>query len=122
MKPSSKAQAKARKFAKELHDITPALLERSGGVCEVRIIGACGTVKGIPHRHHKLQRNHPACMNTMENLIMVCPGCHDWIHAHGREARALGLLVSEPWDLPGYEPLPPRIPAPEPELGYGVQP
>jgi len=105
MKPTAKSQAKARKFAKELDDVTPALIERAQGKCEVRIIMVCGSGMTVAHRHHKLQRNHPACTNDLSNLLYVCDACHTWIHAHPKESYALGLLLRGPQDMPGYLPV-----------------
>ena len=107
MKLTAKAQAKARKFAKELDDVTPALLQRAGGKCEARIIGVCGTGQAIAHRHHKRRRTDPLCANTLDILIYVCDACHTWIHAHPDECDGdhLGLLLKT-WDKGnGYVPI-----------------
>ena len=119
MKPTAKSQAKARQFAKELDDITPALLERAGGKCEVRIVGVCGTGLAIAHRHHKRLRDDPLCVNTLDILLYACDACHRWIHANPKMAYDLGLLIRK-WDKGnGYVPISHGVvPTPEPEVGY----
>ena len=74
---SRKMGKKARQIKREMDELRPQLIERSGGVCEW-----CGnnpTWVYIPDReelemHHiDHQRNH----TNRENCIMLCPYCHD---------------------------------------------
>jgi 5-methylcytosine-specific restriction protein A len=33
--------------------------------------------------------------NSPANLVVVCPGCHEWVESHRLEASSLGLLVPQ---------------------------
>ena len=56
--------------------------------------------------HHRLPTGRGGA-DTMENLVTLCERCHNWVHRHPDESRALGLLFaswdgapSEPWTRP----------------------
>lgn len=67
---------------------------RSGGRCEARAIPECRTAG--QHRHHIWLRSRGG-PDEAWNLLNVCFACHDWIHAHPREATEGGFMRSE-WD------------------------
>ena len=59
------------------------------GPCEAHIVAVCtGTAE---HRHHKRRRSQGGS-DDRSNLLLCCHACHGWVHAHPREARALGFL------------------------------
>lgn len=84
-----KQSERGRSYQDELDELRPALAARSGGRCEGQLARCIG---GPGQPHHKLRRSQGG-KNTMANLIMCCPPCHEWIHAHPSEAYELGLLT-----------------------------
>jgi hypothetical protein len=94
-------------FGRELDRLTPALLERANGQCEVRITGVClGDLGWIFSRHHRLPVGQGG-KNTMENVVIACGdgtiGCHGYIEHHRAEAYDKGWLVRmglDPADVP----------------------
>jgi hypothetical protein len=80
-----------RAFLDELDAITPALLERSHGVCEILVSAKCHYWG--EHRHHVLPVSDGG-KNLLTNLLHICLECHDWIHnQHPIEAREAGWLA-----------------------------
>jgi len=69
------------------------VIERDAGRCQ-----RCGAVVLSAARsvHHRLARSRGGRDNPA-NLILLCgtgtAGCHGWVHAHPRQARATGLTV-----------------------------
>lgn len=64
---------------------------RSGGGCEVRVLGACtGRAGEWQHRKNRSQGGTWAPSNGLHS----CPACHRWIHANPRDAAAHGWTVS----------------------------
>lgn len=55
----------------------------------------CGRCEGLPavEVHHKKGRGK--YLNVVEFFLAVARVCHDWIHAHPKEAMKLGLLISK---------------------------
>jgi hypothetical protein len=45
-----------------------------------------------PHIHHRKRRSQGG-QHTPENLITLCPACHEWVHTNVAEAQAAGWLV-----------------------------
>ena len=47
-------------------------------------------------RHHRKLRSHAfgSEKHSPCNLILLCEDCHGWVHAHPREAREHGWIVS----------------------------
>ena len=78
-------------FAKELNEVTPALVERAKGVCEVHTV-KCGEGMSMLHRHHRLTRAHGGT-NELDNLLLACDGCHTYIHHNPRESYEKGWMV-----------------------------
>jgi 5-methylcytosine-specific restriction endonuclease McrA len=64
---------KRKAYQDELDEITPALLARAHGICEI--------CRSLPceHRHHKLRRSQGG-KNTLDNLLFLCHGCHFGVH------------------------------------------
>ena len=62
--------------------------------CEAQCCAWCRERTGTSglQAHHRLRRQHDG-PNTAENLVVVCPDCHAWIHGHPDQAYALGLLI-----------------------------
>jgi hypothetical protein len=89
--------------------------ERSRRLVRVRQNNQCARCStGNPSEwHHRRSRSvrdthrHCPC-----NGVLLCKSCHDWVHAHPFEARALGLIVSrhvaEPGSVPVSAPFTPR--------------
>jgi len=65
-----------------------AVLERSGGRCEARLVRC---TRAAEHVHH-VKRRSQGGGHEVENLLAVCFGCHEWIHANPAEAFEKGLL------------------------------
>ena len=67
----------------------------------VRCAGPC-----LPGEwHHRRTRNvRDDDTHLPSNGILLCPGCHRWVHAHPFEARAEGWIVSR-YSTPSLEPL-----------------
>lgn len=85
---------KVRDFEAELDRITPALLSRSGGRCEVRINMVCRGRAWT--RHHRLPRGQGGS-NDLSNLLHVCgdgtTGCHGYIEHNRTASYEAGWLV-----------------------------
>jgi 5-methylcytosine-specific restriction endonuclease McrA len=77
---------KAQDFADELNEITPDLLARAHGICEICRTGPC------EHRHHKLRRGQGG-KNDLANLLFLCHGCHDRVHKYPSVSYAEGWLL-----------------------------
>jgi hypothetical protein len=89
-KPMKRGPGKVAKANKKgLDAATPALLERSGGMCEARIPGCC-TGKATDRHHRTKVRSD----NRLANLMHLCTNCHtaspkaihrnvDWAREHG---------------------------------------
>lgn len=76
-------------YERELDAIRPLLRQRSQGRCEIGLPGCWGVARD-PH-HRKLRSRGGT--NDLDNLLASCRPCHDWAHANGTVATALGLLV-----------------------------
>lgn len=72
-----------------LTQVQAVVHERSGGRCEVGIIGVC--TRRAVHVHHCL-RGNPR-VHAPSVMLAVCAPCHDHIHAHPAEAYARGWLI-----------------------------
>lgn len=97
-----------RAYEAELDRVTPSLLKRAEGRCELTEYAGCfynlpislteveaGTVPvcgGPPHRHHILRRAQGGT-NDLSNLLYVCRNHHDFIHSRPRLARERGWLM-----------------------------
>lgn len=79
-------------FAAELNRQTPALFERSGGMCELGFAACMGRAT---HRHHRQRRDlyHPVESNRLSNLLHLCQACHEVVHSFPEQARARGWIV-----------------------------
>jgi 5-methylcytosine-specific restriction endonuclease McrA len=42
--------------------------------------------------HHMLLKSQGG-PNTVENLIWLCPCCHDYVHAHPKESKLAGWII-----------------------------
>ena len=80
---------KAARFARELHKVTPALVARSGGKCELSHLEGC---EGPPVRHHKLMRSHGGT-NELANLLFICDRHHNFLHANPALAYSEGWII-----------------------------
>jgi hypothetical protein len=80
---------KAARFARELHKVTPALVARAGGRCELAHLEGC---EGRLHRHHRLMRSQGGT-NDLSNLLLVCDRHHRYLHAEPALSYAQGWLV-----------------------------
>lgn len=77
-------------------ELTLALIERSGGVCE-----RCRAKRGESVHHRKLRSR--GGQHTLDNCVFACgsgtTGCHGWMHANPAEATATGWMVPS-WEDP----------------------
>jgi hypothetical protein len=106
-------------FDRELDRLTPALLARANGQCEIRVTGVClgGLNRGFS-RHHRQPRGKGG-PNTMANVVIACGdgtvGCHGYIEHHREESYAKGWLVRM-----GQDPELVRWVRPEPPLALAT--
>lgn len=49
---------------------------------------------GFVHWHHKVKRS---AMGTKDDIIPLCPRCHEWVETHPREA------MDEGWHVPFWK-------------------
>ena len=101
-----KRSPKLDAFAAELDAVTPALIARSGGECEVQVPGIC--LGKATNRHHRIKRGNASCTNDLDNLIHLCgsgtTGCHGWVHANKQgDVYEHGWLLRS-WDDPAKVP------------------
>lgn len=89
-------------------DVLAALAARSGGVCEMQLVG-CQTAAVDPC--HRIKRGMGGRRGAakqqsdrLSNLVHGCRMCHDWCHARPDEAYDLGLMLRE-WQDPTVEPV-----------------
>lgn len=78
-----------RLFNAELDAMRPLVLARSHGFCE-----CARDCSRNAHQIHHVTRRSQGGTNELGNLLHLSHDCHAWVHAHPREARALGLLGS----------------------------
>nr|DAV85953.1 MAG TPA: IcmS, IcmW, IcmO (DotL) IV secretion system, Coupling.8A [Caudoviricetes sp.] len=67
------------------------LHERARGICEVMIPHA-GCTGRAEHIHHRQLRKHGG-RHSMENCVVICHRCHEWIHMHPAISYSHGWLV-----------------------------
>ena len=77
------------RFEAELDTLTPLLVARSRGICEI-----CGSGVAI-HRHHRLRRSQGG-RNELANLLHLCRLCHDTVHAYPAVSYERGWLLRRP--------------------------
>ena len=67
--------------------------------CDVHHLPECNG--RFEHKHH-VRRKSQGGPDTIENCLPVSSAHHDWIHAHVKEAKALGFLAvtEHPADQP----------------------
>lgn len=84
-----------RESQAELRALYPALIERSGGCCELRFSSAC---RGYgEHPHHVLKRSQGG-KHTVENLLWSCDPCNSAVEDEPERARARGLAIPS-WEV-----------------------
>lgn len=60
----------------------------------------CG--RSTTHAHHRLRRSQGG-PDTLENLILLCPEHHTWVHDHPEESGEMGLLIFAGQPLARYD-------------------
>ncbi len=98
-----------RKYEAEFEAMRPLVKARSGGLCEVpgwtlgcEWTGAMNLATTqwaahsdhhpvATHIHHRRYRTRGGT-NSLDNLLHVCIGCHDWIHQNGGTGGMANLL------------------------------
>lgn len=84
---------KSEGFQKEFNALKPLVVQRAGGkVCEAKIPEAHNKGLRIWHFHHKLRRSHGG-PNTLENVVLLCDGCHEYIHRNPSWSFDNGWLI-----------------------------
>jgi hypothetical protein len=82
--------AKKKTDRKAYQELTMALIERSGGVCE-----RCRQARGESVHHRKLRSRGGE--HTEDNCVWLCGdgvrACHGWCHANPAEATQTGWMV-----------------------------
>lgn len=72
-----------------LRKAVPLLRERAGGRCEW-----CGsTLVGGGDPHHRQRRGGPD-RDVLSNLLLLCRGCHNAVHANVSASQNNGWIVS----------------------------
>ena len=77
------------RYARELTKATPALVRRTGGVCELAHLDDC---EGPLQRHHRLMRSQGGT-NDLSNLMLLCHGHHNYVHLEPAISYAQGWLI-----------------------------
>lgn len=70
-------------------DFLAGLRSRAAGRCEARTADCTDIPIEV---HHRKLRKHGG-MDSPANCLLVCGGCHRWVHNHPAEAYTLGLLI-----------------------------
>jgi hypothetical protein len=88
-------------------DVNAAVEARAAGRCE---LCQWPMLPEDGERHHRKLRgmggNKNSPEDTLENLVLVHPRCHAYIHSYSGTARMLGWIVSR-WDDPATKELHP---------------
>jgi hypothetical protein len=94
LKPASTKRAKLLRERR-------AVIERVmvGRSCEAHVLIAQVDQRHVCARtavdvHEPLTRARGGSIVDPSNMIPVCRSCHDWIHAHPKDAQQVGLLLS----------------------------
>lgn len=98
---SRKPTKRKRDYEAELDALTPALLKRSRGMCEMAIPGVCSGK--ATHRHHRKVGRGKGTNAGIWCLIHCCTECHSYAHLHPQWSRELGFLVrktDDPFEIP----------------------
>jgi hypothetical protein len=84
-----------------LDAMTPALLRRCRGVCEM---GSPDCTGNYQHRHHRKLGRGKGTQDCLEAIIMCCTACHDYAHLHRKDwAGPLGFIIrrsDDPKEIP----------------------
>ncbi len=106
---SRRKSARLRRYEAEFEAARPLVERRSGGLCEVPTWTLNGEWSGAmnlattqwaahsghrcraEHVHHRKYRSRGGT-NSLDNLLHVCRGCHDWIHTNGGAGGMANLL------------------------------
>jgi hypothetical protein len=78
-----------------------AVKARSGGQCELGILGCTGQATDWHHRLRRSSGNH-----SPANGLHACANCHRFAHAHPAISRLAGWIVPT-WETPETTPVPP---------------
>lgn len=103
-KPKARSEEREAGHLDRMDQLRPMVLARAGYRCE-----RCGE-QGRPRRplecHHRLMRSQGG-PDRAENLVVLCRGCHQHVHAHPAYGYETGLLIrhaygppAEPWEPP----------------------
>jgi 5-methylcytosine-specific restriction endonuclease McrA len=58
------------------------------------------TCRGVLVLHHRLPRSRGG-KHTLENLVLLCPAAHDYVHGHPAWARDNGFLLATTREVSG---------------------
>jgi hypothetical protein len=85
-------------YERALDALTPALVARSGGLCEIRWPLVC-TGRAV-HRHHRKLGRGEGTQDSVEALLHLCNECHNHIHTKmpRKMAEANGYIVKRSVD------------------------
>lgn len=84
-----------RREKKARRECVHAVKERSGGMCEARLLCCCG--RG-DQAHEKLSRAQGGDPTDAANVLWLCWKCHARIHRFPMESAKRGLLLSRKYD------------------------
>lgn len=76
---------------RQLAKARSAVIERSGGMCEIKVPGVC---LGRGRHAHHIQLRSAGGKHTPANLAWTCELCHSHIHSHPEWAKANGFIRS----------------------------
>ncbi|TDL43860.1 HNH endonuclease [Microbacterium oleivorans] len=85
-----------RKPADPMAAARPIVTGRSGGMCE-----RCGARRATDMHHRQLRRHGD---HAPANLVHLCRGCHNHVHAKPADAVDEGFIVPS-WDDPRQVPV-----------------
>jgi hypothetical protein len=111
--PLAKVSKKQRAKNRDYESAKKIVRERSGGRCEYLTVHPGDTppsyrsfrcTERATQFHHRRRRGQGG-EHTPENLLHLCAGCHDRIHANPAQSYASGLLIrsSSPTNSPAPE-------------------
>lgn len=90
---ATKTAAKQREYAKAKTEFARAMSAQRKAYCE-----SCGTTRNLTLHHRRGRAG--SLISDMRFFSLLCFSCHEWVHAHPKQARERGLLApSSEWNV-----------------------
>lgn len=97
--------------------VNAALIERAHGCCEMCWTPADPDTLERHHRRARGMGGHSTNLDYLENLALLHPVAHQWVHSHPLIARDTGWIVSRSGLPPELVEMVPIVPPPCYRLG-----